>query len=492
MSSLLTTRRLTLAAAVALAAAGAACKDPTSVPDLNNLPSSVVEGNLSANTAQLLTIGLTNRDRDIAGFRYIVFSETLARDVYNIDPSEARFQTELLGNAIDPAGFTGGSGGFTEAFNAVRTADLLTSRINTAADLTAEQQAGVKGVAYAFKALALYRALELRGPNGIPLQNVDATVTGTTLVSTNPIRCEPAALTRISQLFDSSLASLTTAATGGATALAVTLPAGFASNGNFRTIAGFTQFVQGLKGRTEFYRGRVGGGGATSYAAAITALNASFLDTTAATTNGVYFTYAAAPDVFNPIAVSTIFLNPTITAVGTGANAFGQSQVLQAGDLRGASKVSVSATATTRNGVTTNLRSPIATATSANLTRPIAILRNAELILLRAQAELALGQYAAATADVNVVRVKEGGLAPIPTIASPDEGIQRVLYEKRFSLLLEGAQRLVDLRAYGLLNVTNLGASQRGAADVFNVALPIPQAELDQRQQTAAQAACTQ
>lgn len=486
MPSILTTRRLTLAAAGGLALAGAACKDPTGVPNLNALPSSVVEGNLSQNTAQLLTLGLANRDRDIAGFRYIVFSETLARDVYNIDPSESRFQTELLGNAIDPAGFTGGSGGFTEAFNAVRTADLLINRINTAADLTAAQQSGVKGVAYTLKALSLYRALELRGPNGIPLQNVDPTITGTALQQANPIRCEPAALLRISQLLDSGATALGNAGTS----FAITLPAGFSSNGNFRTPAGFLQFNRGLKGRAEFYRGLLGGG-AAAYNTALTALNASFLDTTAATTNGVYQTFAPSPDVFNPVAVSTIFLNPTITAVPAGTGAFGQSQVLQDGDARGAAKVLVSSTTTTRNGVFTNLRSPIATATSANLTRPIAILRNAELILLRAQTNIELGNYAAATADINVVRVKEGGLAPIPTITSRDEGVQRVLYEKRFSLLLEGAQRLVDLRSYKLLTAANLGASQRGSADTFNQALPIPQAELDQRQQTAQQAACT-
>lgn len=492
MPSFLTTRRLTVAAAGTLAMAGAACKDPTAVPDLNNLPSAVVEGNLSANTAQLLTIGLANRDRDIAGFGYIVFAETLARDIYNIDPSENRFQTELLGNVLDPAGFTGAGGGFTEAFNDVRTADLLISRINTAADLTAEQQSGIKGVAYTFKALALYRALQLRGASGIPLQNVDATITGAALVAANPIRCEPAALAAISATLDSGATALTAAAATGGTALAVTLPAGFASNGDFRSIAGFLKFNQGLKGRTEFYRGLVGGGGAAAYNNALTALNASFVDTTAATTNGVYFTYAASPDLFNPIAASTIFLNPTVTTAAAGAGAFGQSQVLQAGDLRGAAKVSVSATTTTRNGVSTNLRSPIATATSANLVRPIAVLRNAELILLRAQTNIELGDFAAATADINVIRVKEGGLAPIPTITSRDEGVQRVLYEKRFSLLLEGAQRLVDLRSYKLLDAANLGASQRGAADVFNTSLPIPQAELDQRRQTAAEAVCTQ
>lgn len=485
MPSFLTTRRLTLAAAGALALSGAACKDPTSVPELNNIPSSVIEGNLTATTTRLLTLGLINRDRDIASFRYIVFAETLARDVYNIDPSESRFITQLLGNVIDPAGFIGQSGGYTEAFNAVRAADLLISKIGTASDLTAEQQSGVKGIAYTFKALALYRALELRGTYGIPVVNVDPGVSGAALVSGAPIKCEASALATISATLDTGATAL---ASAGTSFLSGLLPAGFTSNGNFNTPAAFLQFNRGLKGRAEFYRG-LRTGDATAFTNAITALNASFLDTTAPTTNGVYFTFASAPDTFNPLAVPTIALNPTITTAAAGAGAFGQSQVLQAGDARGAAKVAVGATRT-RSGVTTNLFSPIATATPSNLVRPIPLLRNAELILLRAQAEIELGQFQAATDDMNVVRVKEGGLAPYALTTDKATAIQRVLYEKRFSLLLEGAQRLVDLRTYGLLNTANLGASPR-AADVYNQQLPTPQFELDQRQQTLTQAVCT-
>lgn len=487
MHSKTTTRRLAMAAAGAAALAGAACKDPTSVPELNNIPSAVVAGNLTANTTRLLTLGLLNRDRDIAGFRYIVFAETLARDVYNIDPSESRFITQLLGSVIDPSGFVGGSGGFTEAFNAVRAADQIIAKIPTAADLTAQQQSGIRGIAYTFKALALYRALELRGTNGIPVNNVDAATSGDALIQGSPIRCEPAALAVISATLDSGFTALSDQAAG-SSFLTGALPAGFSLNGAFNTPATFRQFNRGLKGRVEFYRG-LRGGGAAAYNNAITALNASFLNTAGSTQAGVYFTYASAPDVFNPIAVSTVYLNPTITTPATSAGAFGQSQVLQPGDARSA-KVVVG-TARTRSGVTTTLTSSLATATPTNLVRPIPLLRNAELILLRAQAEIELGQYQAATNDINVVRVAEGGLAPIPTITTRDEGIQRVLYEKRFSLLLEGAQRLVDLRTYGLLNAANLGASPRGAADIFNTQLPIPQAELDQRQQTASQAVCT-
>lgn len=471
MHTTYTARRL-MAAAGALALAGAACKDPTSVPDLNNLPISTISGGLNANLTQLLVTGLISRDRNITGVRYFQFSGTLARDVYNIDPSEPRFQTELLGGAIDAAGFIGASGGFTEAFNAVATANALLTGVDAVTDYTAAQKNGVRGIAHTFKALALYRALELRGPNGIPLDNspIDAGPD-----QQLPIRCQPAALAAISATLDSGATELAAAGTS----FAVTLPAGFTSNGTFNTPATFLRFNRGLAGRADFYRGLLGAGRA-AYDSALVELNASFLSTTEPTTNGVYATYAAAPDVFNPLAVGTIYLNPTVTTAGAGAGAFGVSQVLQAGDAR-ASKVTTAATTTTRNGVSSNLRTSIANTQQATRTRPLPILRNAELLLLRAQTEIELGQFAAATADINSVRTREGNLAPIPTITSRDEGVQRVLYEKRFSLLLEGAQRLVDLRAYGLLNAANLGASPRGAADTFQTTLPIPQQERDAR-----------
>ena len=467
-----TTRRLAGTVAGAAALAGAACKDPTSVPDLNNLPISTIAGGLNANLTQLLVTGLISRDRNITGIRYYQFSETLARDVYNIDPSEPRFQTELLGNAIDAAGFIGASGGFTEAFNAVATANTIINGADAVADYSAAQKNGVKGIAHTFKALALYRALELRGTNGIPLDNSPVEATPAQQL---PIRCEPAALAAISATLDSGATELAAAGT----AFAVTLPTGFTSNGNFGTPATFLRFNRGLAGRTEFYRG-LRGGGVAAFTRALTALNASFASTTAPTTDGVYSTFAAAPDIFNPLAVGTIYLNPTVTTAAAGAGAFGQSQVLQSGDTR-ASKVTTAATTTTRNGVSSNLRTTVASTAQATRTRPLPILRNAELLLLRAQAEIELSQLPAATADINSVRTREGGLAAIPTVAARDEGVQRVLYEKRFSLLLEGAQRLVDLRSYGLLNAANLGASQRGTADTFQTALPIPQQERDAR-----------
>ena len=398
------TRRLTAGVLAAAALAGAACKDPASVPDLNNLPDDLVTGPLNGTAAQLLVTGLVNRDRAASGFRYLVFGATLARDVYNIDPSEDRFQTELLGSAIDPGGFVGAGGGtFAEAYNGILVANALIARIATAADLTPAERRGVQGIAHTFKALALYRALELRGANGVPL---DASPLGATREELFPVRCAPAALTAISATLDSGATEL---ADAGA-AFAVRLPAGFSSDGDFDTPAGFLRFNRGLKGRAELYRG-LAGGGAAAFTAAVVALDASFLDPAAPLGTGVYQTYAAPPDLFNPIAVNTVFLNPTVTAPPAGSGLAANGQALQPGDRRG-TKVVPLAAPVTRNGVTATFGTPLATADAANLTRRLPVLRNAELLLLRAQARLELGRFEGATADLNVVRAGSGRGTP--------------------------------------------------------------------------------
>lgn len=448
-------KRTAVAAAVGSLTLLGACKDSTSVPDLNNVSSATITNGLSAATAQLLTTGLLNSNRGNFGFRYIVFAETMARDVYNLDPAESRFITELLGVPIDPSAFTGG-GQWLGFYQSIRTANTLIDNLKTATDLSAAQQAGVRGIAQTIKALELYNAWTLRGNAGIPV-NVGGAL-GTDLA---PILCTPNALAGISATLDSAATDL---AAAGAS-FAVKLPAGFSSNGAFDTPAGFLAFNRALKGRVEVYRGIAGR--AQSYTDAITAINAALgagkFDP-ANLASGVYYTYSTAPgETQRPIAASTIFLNPSV----------GDS--IQANDARKAKITTVARVA--RNNVATTFASPLSA--PADLTRPLPLIRTAELLLLRAQAEIGLGQLAQATADVNAVRTSEGALAAYPTFASATAAIDAVLYEKRYSLLLEGGQRLVDLRSYGRFNAQNL--KKELASDAFNSNLPIPKVEADLR-----------
>jgi hypothetical protein len=448
-------KRSAVVAAVGSATLFAACKDSTSVPDLNNVSSATIAGGLNAATTQLLLTGLLNNNRANNGFRYLVFSETMARDVYNLDPAESRFITELLGVPIDPSAFTGG-GSWLGYFQSIRTGKTLLDNIGSAQGLSTAEQAGVRGIARTIMALELLRAWQLRGNNGIPV-----TVPNTINDPVSPILCTPNALASISAMLDSAATDLAAAGTSFGQ---ISLPAGFSTNGSFDNPAGFLKFNRGLKGEVEVYRGLAGN--TASFNTAITALNASLIDTTAANLNaGVYYTYSTAPgETQRPLAASTIYLNPAV----------GDS--IQAGDQR-ASKIKTIARVT-RNGVNTTYSSTLAD--PANLTGALPVIRNAELILFRAQAEIGAGQLAAATSDLNVVRRKEGGLSNYPTFTSATAAINALLYEKRYSLLLEGgAQRLVDLRFYNRFNATNL--RKELTTDAFNSVLPIPKTEIDLR-----------
>lgn len=453
-------RSVAAAAVGALALAG--CHDATSVPDLNNVPYSTIANGLTPSTLQLLETGLLNGDRGSTYFRYVVFGETMARDIYNLDPAENRFVSNLLGRTISTTNFIG-SGAWTGFYSNIQTA--LTINANLGAPLTdsisVQQAALTRGFTNTYRALELYRVFALHGSNGV------AFPTGIGPSSTQgPILCQVPALARISAIYDSAYADLS--AVPDTTRLPFALPSGFSSNGTFTTVAGLRQFNRALKGKTDVYRGILTGD-AAAYTAAVTALNASFLNPSGDLTTGVYFTYSTAPNELpNPFAVNTIVLNPSVP------------DSIQQGDLR-ASKITTGPTLTSVDKTVSSMYySPLAS--TLNQTGAVPLIRNAELVLLRAQAEIGLGQLAAATADINAVRTKEGGLAPYATFTDATSAINAVLYEKRYSLLLTGVQRLVDLRSYGRLGANGaMYFKQERPNDAFLSMLPIPQAEADAR-----------
>jgi hypothetical protein len=100
------------------------------------------------------------------------------------------------------------------------------------------------------------------------------------------------------------------------------------------------------------------------------------------------------------------------------------------------------------------------------------------VVLLRAQAYFEAGQFANGALDLNSVRTSYG-LAPIAVPADIATARAALLYEKRYSLFFEGPQRLVDLRAYGLLKAGI--TAPEGPNDPFNTAFPIPKTEGDAR-----------
>ncbi|MBA3341570.1 MAG: hypothetical protein H0T48_07010 [Gemmatimonadaceae bacterium] len=443
----------TLIAGVALLGA---CKDTTFVPDLNN-PSyqDLLSKPLTRLTLQNIITGYHDAQRaslGVAPANYIVFAGTMARDSYRTDASEPRYVNEFLNGTLDPSAFSGG-GNFTAFMRDIRAANTILQVLPSGppSELTEQEKTATRGMVRTMKAIDYYKALEYRDSLGIPI-DLDKPL-GEALA---PIVCKPKVLAFVSALLDSANTDLL----AGGASFPSALPPGFAG---FNTPATFSKFNRGWKGKVELYRALEHSAptGTAGFQSALAALNSSFISTDPAKVGeGVYFTFSVATgDTPNQLIDGNLHLNPQV------------SDSLQAGDLRGSKIRAI--TPSTIQGLT--YKSNFVT----TLTSPIAYLKNEELVLLRAQAKVGLGDLAGALADVNYVRSASGGLAGLAPFASATAAIDAILREKRYSLLLESAHRLVDLRAYGRLNATYFKKELPG--DIFLKALPIPQNEADQR-----------
>jgi hypothetical protein len=160
-----------------------------------------------------------------------------------------------------------------------------------------------------------------------------------------------------------------------------------------------------------------------------------------------------------------------------------------AGDLRAfgaAAKVRTVAVFTFAE-VTTDLKHNdfLNPASAVTTTSPLPIIRNEELILLRAEANLALGNTSLAIQDIN--RIRTSVLAGLPAIGDPYVPnaalnqpaalLDELLYQKRYSLWGEIGTVWLDMRHYGkVLEIPRYHSSYR-LFDIF----PIPESECLQR-----------
>ena len=454
----------------------AGCKDN---PVANPIDSPTVEqlsGPLTLPTLQFIATGALAQDRVAANvFAYAIESGIFARDVYRIDASEPRFVQETLGGNPDPGSFAGG-GAWAAYYTAIRAENSVLTALNNVApnQFVPEEIDATRGFIRTMKALEYWRVIEYHDSVGAAIQSDDPN-------EVTDIKCKATVLAYIASLLDSANADFTAA--GGSTALPFTVPSGFRNFGrNYSVVSNLVRFNRGLKGKVDFYRGidrtnRTPSLFPTAIAELTEALGGAAPGAVppADFTKGVYYTFVpgGSENTPNTISDSKIGLNPLV------------ADSVQPGDTR-ASKI-VPRTTLSGFGISTNVTYVGAVASTANQSRPLAILRDEELVLLRAQAEIEVGDFASAIADINDVRTNYG-LAALPVPPDKKTAIDELLYEKRYSLLFEGPQRLDDLREYGRLNATYL--RKETSTDPFNAALPIPRAELNARGVTT-NPACT-
>jgi hypothetical protein len=115
-------------------------------------------------------------------------------------------------------------------------------------------------------------------------------------------------------------------------------------------------------------------------------------------------------------------------------------------DLRASNKALVTSVNVTTQSVSSNVKITVYASNVAS----IPIIKNEELILLRAEANNGLGNRALALQDLDFIRVNSGGLAPLG-VAYAGDIVSEILYNRRYSLFDEYGHRWVDMRRYGRL-----------------------------------------
>jgi hypothetical protein len=382
------------------------------------------------------------------------------REAYRIDPADPRFVQEMMQGPLDPGSRAFGGDHWLEPYSAIRSANDLLAVIGTASALTAEQQSAVSGFAHTLQAYNFIIVLSSHTEDQIPIDvGTDASA-------------PPAAFVTNAEAWNHVIALLDQAATElVGTAFPFTLPAGFTG---FNTPATFLQFNRALRARVAVYRG--------DYAGALTFLSQSFLNTGLPLSTGVYMDFGTGPgDVANPLAVSDQ------TSENFGHPSLRTQAQLQTGGALDQRFISKLVSRPSRSGGTTNtvpiqqISSDLGWIRYPSPSTPIPLIKNEELILLRAEALIGQSDFGNALLDLNLVRQTSGGLAPYAGVVDQPSLLAELLYNKRYSLMYEGAHSWIDYRRYGLTAALQAFDRVGPPPDVIFPTLPIPTAELQPR-----------
>jgi len=470
-----TQMRKILGAAVMVLAATACRQSDINITNPNVASAGQVASDPTA--LQLLATGLLTDQR---GTRQAQITNTgiFGREMYNYTPQEGRNTTHyLIGivvggqQVLDPTGFANGSWG--GQYTTLRDIYNFKNTINASASLSAAQKSAALGFAETLEALMVFEVLQTRDSLGV-----------ITEVKANPFDLAPF-VTRDSgyKFVLGMLDDASSKLAAGGSAFPFTLGPGFTSavgGADFTSPTNFNKFTKALKAKASVHYATLGGG-AAAWQAALSALSASFINDAATTRSqldvGVYDTYAPSPD------------SPNGLTQATNTNLYAHMSIQSDAQKKADGNPDNRYTAKIRTGLPSR-QGPVSGAgpSSAASTlgfsmwpttsSPIPIIRNEELILLRAEAKLGTGDKAGAIADLNIVRTNSGGL-PASTLtasSSTDDILNGILYEKRYSLLMEG-DRWVDLRRYNKLNTLPLDVASGANKNFVAKVMPIPQGE---------------
>jgi hypothetical protein len=424
-----------------------ACKDLV-VPDYNNPGLDDLVNNPTPTKIAQASQGLLVGTRVGIGEQngYISLLGIVGRESYNFDPADPRFITEMLVGPLDGGSPAFGGNLFAAPYRNIRNANILLGAVDKVIGMSDSQKSAVRGFAETIQALDYLNVVNTRDDLGAP---IDVNIGPTD--DPAPIVTKAAVLTEIVRLLDDGLTKLN----AGSAAFPFVLSPGFA---DFATPTEFAKFNRALKARVEAYRG--------NYASVLTSLGGSFLDTAEPLTLGAYQSYSTGsgdtPNALFDPSGRAILAHPSIeTDAELKPNATLDARVL--------AKVAHLPDPHTVQGVTSDL---VFTIYNSNVA-PIPIIRNEELILLRAEARFFTSDPVGALSDINFIRTTSGGLAARGPFVNQSDFVTELLKQRRYSLLFEGGHRWIDARRFGLLSTLPIALPTHTVPTRF----PFPEAE---------------
>jgi hypothetical protein len=414
---------------------------------------------------------------------------SFARDAGNFTNTDPRFITEFLGDGTPVGNSDFGVFGWNNQFQMVHTADSILAAlpgVKSPTAYSAGERAQITGVVLTIKALNYMYLAEQRDTSGVPIGGDKLNDLGTPA----PILCNKDVWAAIVAILDSGNAALTIDPSD---PLAISLPAGF--SGVSATAASFSAFNRALAGKANlelaYAIARSSAGTApTPTSAGSPDHNALLRADSAIAASALYqpsaLTTPTAGPFSDPLAVYHTFsgtsgdlVNPVNGEIGTlrMMREFTAS-VDTANDQRWKAKFVKNNAGPEQQGYVSVADSFIV-AFYPSVSSPIPIVRNEELVLVRAQIRLGLGDLPGAWTLINDVRTQVGGLPAEAVSTDYSTTRDALMREQRISTVLESSSdRAIAIRMYGLAAVADV---TWGSNDTHATLMPVPNTELSGR-----------
>lgn len=377
-------------------------------------------GNLAAGLEAAMRTDLNQYLNDVG---------VIGREYYRFSSSEPRFTADLLGQegaVLDDNTFYL-TRPWNERYRAIRNAYILIETADNVDDpniLTDAEKSATKGFARTLIGYQLLMNLNLTYYNGIRV-DVAGEEPGPVVANYDQ------ALAEISAILDAANDELAS----GSEAFPFALSGGFE---DFATPGDFATFNRALAARVALYRG--------DHEGALALLDDSFIDAGGDLTTGAYHVFSTDPvDIVNPF-----FIPPQNSGEVLAAH---PSFVEDArrdgnGDIIDTRVEGPDAKVVRRNETfeRANLESDWGLYVYKTQLAPIPIIRNAELLLIRAEANLLADapDLAAVVQDLDVIR-EAAGLGSYTGDVTEEALLDELLYQRRYELYGEG-HRWVDVR----------------------------------------------